>query len=188
MKPIYNTVVTALKSKGWTLSLARVNIIGMRQKEKVLDTYNDYICIAYIDQRSRWIFKAFPATTLPGKYWLVDKLINPKGTLILSPGRYVGAFELGKHKGKYEALVQAKPLPVYRDKNRDGIIDYENLETGMFGVNIHKREGFSDFIGKNSAGCQVIKEQADFEELITLCKQKGVKNPQKNFDYILLEY
>jgi hypothetical protein len=185
MKPVYNTVVAALKNKGWTLSLTRLNIIGMRQKEKLIDSYNDYICVLYIE-RNRWKFKAYSATTLPGKYWLVEKLMNPKGSLILSPGKYSGAFQLGKHKNKYEALVQAKPLPVYRDVNRDEKIDYENLETGFFGVNIHKREGLSDLIGKNSAGCQVIKEKADFEEFMNLCKERG--KSQSSFDYILLEY
>jgi hypothetical protein len=46
-------------------------------------------------------------------------LLNPKGAAILVPGQYCGSHAIGLHQGKYRALRQVKPLPVYRDSNKD---------------------------------------------------------------------
>jgi len=82
--------------------------------------------------------KAYPATTDPGLYYLWHPSC-PSGTAILKEDQYLNCFKLGLHKGKYKALVQAKPLTVIRDYNRDSVLNYNSgkEETGMFGINIH---------------------------------------------------
>lgn len=75
----------------------------------------------------------------------------------LCPGVYKDAYILGKHRGLYEALVQrGGPVTVYRPKTLDDIEDLDEndftLETGYFGINIHKG-GLSS---TNSLGCQTI--------------------------------
>lgn len=66
--------------------------------------------------------------------------MNPKGTAILAPGQYQSSHKIGLHRGKYKALVQHRPVTVYRDNNKDSKYDLEptKKDTGIFGINIHK--------------------------------------------------
>jgi len=77
------------------------------------------------NHRSRIILPLAPI--LPFRY------SNPK------EDQYLNCFKLGLHKGKYKALVQAKPLTVIRNYNRDSVLNYNSgkEEPGMFGINIH---------------------------------------------------
>ena len=54
---------------------------------------------------------------------------NVKGTAILVPGQYRGAYKIGFHKGKYKALVQAKPVKLYIDNDKDN--KYRKPNIGM---------------------------------------------------------
>ena len=67
--------------------------------------------------------------------------MNKDGVAILKPGQYRGSHKLGLHQGKYEALRQKSPVKVYRDNNKDGDYDLieENVQEGIFGINIHKQ-------------------------------------------------
>ena len=104
---------------------------------------------------------------------------NAKGTAILVPGQYRGCWAIGKHNGKYKALVQIKPVKVYRDGNKDMIYDLlpETINEGLFGINIHRS---NEAITRNtvdmySAGCQVFNNPNDFKNFIAICEK------QKNF-------
>ena len=118
--------------------------------------------------------------------------INPKGTAVLVPGQYRGTWQLGKHQGKYEALVQRKPVKVYRDNSKDEVIDYNNIVTlvdeGYFGINIHRSNPYDQSyeINKWSAGCQVFKKVDDFNAFMDLCRDSAkVYGPK--FTYTLIE-
>ena len=90
------------------------------------------------------------------------------------------------HKGKYEALVQCKPVTVYRDKDRDEIAEETAItDTGMFGINIHRAmpKGITKFIDDWSAGCQVLNNIEEFKDFMTKCK----KSKLKKFTYTLLK-
>ena len=76
------------------------------------------------------------------------------------------------HKGSYPCLVQTKPIPVWRDNDRD--LDIENINEGSAtAIQIH-RAGKSEKtsrVGKYSAGCIVI--QTGYNDFIeTVKKQK----------------
>lgn len=60
----------------------------------------------------------------PGRAWLTLGWGGPGGTAILCPGQYVDAYEVGNHNGKYEALLQGRPVKVWRDYDRDGKLDF----------------------------------------------------------------
>ena len=111
---------TLLEGKGYayfTKGKYNLNIIGVRAKgNKCTNTFDDAIVLIYNDELNKTIRYVFPATTDPG----ITELKNPsnvKGCAILVPGQYRGCYQLGKHKGKYEALVQRKPVKVHRDNN-----------------------------------------------------------------------
>ena len=104
-----------------------LNIIGVRRDNQGTNTFDDFLLVMYREEElmvnHRW-----SATTDPGKYWLLNP-INPKGTAVLVPGQYRGTWQLGKHQNSYEALVQRKPVKVWRDNSKDEIIDYESFST-----------------------------------------------------------
>lgn len=120
-------------------------------------------------------------TTDPGS----PVLAKPRegGTAILKPGKY--KYQLGMHQGKYPAFVQAEPVTVYRDANRDNILDYVSEETGWFGINIHKAGPNSVQVDNWSEGCQVISAHANWEKVL----QAGTVecHRKKWISYILLE-
>ena len=66
--------------------------------------------------------------------------------------------------------MQAAPVTVYRDGNKDDALDYVAPETGMFGINIHRanRNGVSFYVDKWSAGCVVIAGADAFDDLMGL--------------------
>lgn len=173
-----------LKNLGYNVyEKGRLNILGVRRKPFKVNCFNDDIYLFWKDG-DIWEKRRYQATTLPGKHWLTT-LMNKKGTAILKPGQYINAFRLGKHKGE-DALVQCRPVTVYRDADLDEEFDYGNEETGLFGINIHRAHTFSHFVNSWSAGCQVIQRPADFSSFINICKDRaGLSN--QVFTYTLIE-
>lgn len=160
-----------------------LNIWGVRSNDRSSNTFNDSICLFWKStDLDEWQFVSFAATTDPGMYWRNNPM-NQMGTAILKPGQYEGCWKIGKHKG-YEALVQDKPVIVYRDNNRDNILDISSLNVdvhaGVFGINIHRANsnGKSVQVDKWSAGCQVLKNTKRFHSLY------GVKF-QYDWDYFM---
>jgi len=166
-----------------------INIIGVRRDNQGTNTFDDFLLVMYREEELM-ITHRYQITTDPGKYWLLNPM-NPKGTAILVPGQYRSTWQLGKHQGKYEALVQRKPVKVYRDNNKDEIIDYNNialtLDQGYFGINIHRSNPYdqSYVINKWSAGCQVFKKIEDYNKFIELCKESA-KIYGNGFTYTLI--
>lgn len=173
--------VTAL---GYKWFEDRPNIIGLRTNIVVSNLFNDYIFVAYNNILSCWII-----TTEPGVDALVTPM-NPLGAAVLKPGQYVDSWELGFHKQRpdHKALIQVKPITVYRDNDKDGIAEVTTTETtGLYGVNIHGTKVGRDRndIGAFSAGCQVFRNWKDKEELMKICE--SAKTITKNkFTYTLL--
>jgi len=151
-------------------------IIGVRSKADKPNEFDDKIYL--ITKKSTF---EFTGTTNPGTNWL-QNFMNPSGTAVLKPGMYW--YKLGTHKG-YEALVQAGPVTVYRDKNKDLKSDTTGTEdTGYFAINIHRANptAISKLVGLWSAGCTVLNNPKDFELLINECKSSG----EKEFPYYLI--
>lgn len=170
------TLTAKLKSLGYSLS--DFMIVGVRSKADKPNEWDDKIYL--VTKNGYW---GFEATTNPGTHWLLNWL-NPKGTAVLKPGMYW--YKLGKHKG-YEALVQAEPVTVYRDKNKDLKSDEVagTEESGFFGINIHRalESGIAKWVGQFSAGCQVVRHPADYKILIEECKKSGLTK----FPYYLIK-
>jgi hypothetical protein len=156
----------AVKGYQWE----QFHLIGLRSKDYVPNTFCDYIFLVDGDKAY-----SFHATTRPGKHWLTN-LLNPKGTAVLKEGQYKNTWRLGKHQGKYEALVQVMPVDVFRDANKDERADAIGvIDRGLFGINIHRanQSMISKLVDRWSAGCQVIADPNDFNFLIKKCKDSG---------------
>lgn len=187
-------IPTIIKEKGYAFfsnGRYNLNIIGVRKNNnnKVTNKYDDILCVMYKDNTG-WIKKLYKITTEPGTYYMQKELGNPKGTAILVPGQYRGCWKIGKHNGKYDALVQQKPVKVYRDGNKDDIYDMYNevIHEGLFGINIHRsNQGFNRAtVDMYSAGCQVFCNYKDFNEFMELCKKQS-KLYGNSFTYTLID-
>jgi len=186
-------LVRQLKRKGYKIFSRpyELNIVGVRADSTIPDKFDDLIYVFWKDNKNKWIGKAYPATTDPGTYWLKNPM-HEKGSAILKEGQYLDTWIKRLHgtKSRYLALGQEKPVTVYRDYDRNAILDFYNgnEHTGKFGINIHRASvnGKNLTIGKNSAGCQVFQNADDFNEFMKMVdKQKDLYG--NKFTYTLID-
>ena len=121
--------------------------------------YDDAICVV-----STNAFAAFNGN--------VDPSIFRKGIASLKPGIYY--FQKHKHKGKYWAFGQSRPVTVIRDQ--------EGEQTGMFGINIHHGGANATF----SEGCQTLPP-SQWDAFKNLVYSEMDRLGLKEFPYILIE-
>lgn len=181
-----------LEKKGYayfTKGSYNLNIIGVRTNHgnAVTNEFDDAIVVLYKSPGGKESRFVAPITTEPG----LTPMLNPThklGTAIMVPGQYRGCWSIGLHQGKYQALCQRKPVRVYRDRNRNRSydLDVKSIDTGVFGINIHKAGVVSKLVDKWSAGCQVFKTEADFDAFMRLCKQQVASGRGETFTYTLL--
>lgn len=161
------------------------HLIGVRSKADLPDQFDDKIYLINEINPVKHRFIETTCTTNPGLYWLKN-FLNSKGTAVLKPNQYINTWQLGLHKGIYTALVQRKPVTVYRDTNKDNKSDEKGMkeDTGYFGINIHRANSsiMSKVINQWSAGCQVINDPVSYENIMQECRDSGLKE----FTYTLL--
>lgn len=162
-----------------------LNIVGWRGRRQKPNEFNDILAV-YWEDKIGFKYEYWPITTVPGVPWLLNP-INKLGTAILVSGQYLSAYELGVYKG-YEALKQIGPVEVFRDPNRDGIVNTREVlkQKGVFGIHIHRAGIWSKLVGVSSAGCQVFQKRVDFDDFINLCNTASTIWGNK-FTYTLVE-
>jgi len=168
-----------------------LNLIGIRaNKDENInkDTFDDLFMVIYKDDAGKQFRLIIPITTVPGLRYMKNPS-NQKGVAILKPGQYRGVWKIDYHSGKYLALCQrGDKFVVYRDNNRDMILDFNEATTdyGYFGINFHKAGENSQLIGAYSAGCQVAQMSRDFAKVMELA-EKSKKIFGNSFTYTLLQ-
>jgi len=167
----------------------RLNIVGIRTGNVVSEVFDDFLAFFYYDENGNLKGKVCQATTDPSVHFL-NSPMNSAGTAILKSGQYVDTYKLGLHRQKYEALVQSKNVTVIRDSDRDSLLNFfAKTEKGLFGVNIHRAsrgKNNDQVIGLDSAGCQVFRYEADFNEMMRLARISSAKYGN-NFTYTLID-
>lgn len=185
-------IISVMDQKGYVVFRDQaknynLNIVGLRSENTTPNSFDDQLWVFW-KWENKWSLKKYKITTDPGLTHLTSPE-NKHGTAILKEGQYRGSHRLGKHRGKYEALVQAKPVTVIRDFNRDSVLDYASgkEQTGIFGINIHRAtaQGESTFVNKWSAGCQVFARSAEYDEFMKLCRN-AVAEWGNGFTYTLI--
>jgi hypothetical protein len=184
-------IIQAMRNRGYAVfdgAGLDLNIVGVRTSDPTVNVFNDFL-YAFWRENDAWESRVYAITTDPGLYWLQNPM-NVEGTAVLRAGQYRSAFTFGMHHNSYRALVQRIPLPVYRDNNRDNVLNFDEatLQEGMFGIHIHKagsRPEGSTQVDKWSAGCQVFSVETEFNEFMDFCDQSAA-NHGDNFSYTLL--
>lgn len=181
-KDLVNTFINIAKESNYPIFRRseaypiNLNIWGIRSKDTNTKYYNDVIAFFYENEDSTWELRLFEATTDPSNLNLQTP-VNSNGCAILREGFHEHLWKIGKHKNQYIALVQANPCCVIRDNNKDDKIDFsDNTDCGMFGINLHRASSWkvSDEIGLYSAGCQVIKDINQWNNIIVPLIKKAV--------------
>ena len=167
-----------------------VNIVGVRNSSTgnaVTNRFDDVLTVSY-KVNGAWQYHVWNCTTDPGITHTTQRLLTPKGVARLVPGQYRGAYQIGLHQGKYEALVQRGPVQVFRDANKDMKFDTQVIDEGLFGINIHRSSptGVSTLVDGWSAGCQVFASIGDFRRFMQLMKNAEAIFGNK-FSYTLIE-
>ena len=160
------TIIAAMKNKGYRFfdhGMFNLNLIGIRNSVMNTNTFNDLFVMIYLDPYGEMLVECFPMTTDPGFYYL-ENPINVDGTAILPPGQYPNMWRLGVHRDQ-ATLVQSGALKVWRDNNRDELIDVGEFgdrmkESAATGINLHDSGTYiaeTLKVDRWSAGCQVLK-------------------------------
>lgn len=179
----------------FTKGTYNLNIIGIRSDNDISGQWDDHLCVVYRNENGAWIIKSYDTfTTDPGR----TELLNPSfpnarqhGTAIMKEGQYRGAYRLGFHiRRNHPALVQSGVVHVYRDNNRDIVLD-KNVPVhkgNWFGINIHStRPGWHNpRIFNWSAGCQVQMDWNKHIDFINLCKLSA-RQWGNSFTYTLID-
>lgn len=166
-----------------------LNILGVRSPETKAGKFDDRIFVFYKNDSGTWEGLSYAATTDPGTYYL-NHPMSSLGTAILKQGQYINTYQLGLHKGKYKALVQVKPVSVYRDLDRNSELNWGGAKetTGLYGINIHRARssGTTIDVADFSAGCQVIADINDYNDLIAKA-EKHAELYGNSFNYTLID-
>jgi len=186
----------AIQKNGYELNAVGITTFGIRNHDMTAGIFNDFLGIYYISGGKEYM-EIDTGTVDPGTYYLKHPM-HPEGTAVMKFGFYKNSYSVGFHNGKYEALVQVKPIYFYRitkeqfEQDNQGVLankwksDLNNKKCifDKIGANQHRAaaSGTTEFIGMFSAGCQVRNNAADYKKFIDTCK----KAKQKYFDYILL--
>lgn len=163
----YSFVKECILNKGYAFFTGEmnVNLVGFRCTNKYTNAWEDVLVVAYQTKGEDRIAVFEDFTTVPGTFYAIKKLLNPKGVAVMKSDQYRGFYKLGKHRGKYHALVQRVPASIGRDGDLDYDIDFTDSTYGMFGINLHHGND-SKWIWKYSAGCQVLRYKDQLEHLL----------------------
>jgi hypothetical protein len=172
MQPTREQVVELLKQFKYPLFTGgkspNLTLVLLRSVPGKYNCYDDYLCALYDDK-----MEVFICTGDPGRYYL-DNPMRPTGTAILAHPQHIKAgFQMGTHRGLYPCLTQTRSLPVWRDANKDGVVDYGGtLYIDSQGIQIHAG-GRSNSVEKFSAGCIAIK--ADYWPRFIQLAQESIR-------------
>ena len=169
----------------WFYGNFNLNIIGIRSNSNNSKEFDDFLYVAFEEyynknEKDNKFYKKkqylkFNCTLNPGKFYL-NNLMDPGGAAIIFEGQHLGAWKLGSFYST-DALIQIKPIKIYRDKNKDDVIDLDskNVTTGLYGIFVHEHFQTGDIakeINKSSAGCIVLEKRSDFKVFIDTCKMQ----------------
>lgn len=184
-------IITTMAKKGYRVSQNdsknfNLNIVGIRAADMTPNVFNDLL-VVFWKYQGKWYSRQWSCTTDPGTYWLKNPG-NVEGTAILKEGQIIGMWKIGLHRGQYKALVQNNPCVVYRDRDKDAVLDavIGTEDNGVFGINLHKAGENSIQVDKWSAGCQVFARIKDFNEFMVIADESA-KLWGNSFTYSLLK-
>ena len=126
-------------------------------------------------------------TAEPSRYW-TENPMNAKGAARIAFAQFK-AWALGVHHpnlpSAHEALVQVRPIKVYRDLDKDFKRSNDRTEVGLFYVNQHW--GYDNprgDMGNSGAGCLVGRTKTGHREFMKIVKTDVRFVPVKSYIFV----
>ena len=165
-----------------------LNIVCIRNSDVFTNKFDDDIYWFWYNEKRELGFKTAKITTKAGSFY-VKNPINKDGTGVLKTGQHIDCWKKGLHHGEYEALVQAKTLKVWRDKDKDNRITKSQEQEGLFGINVHRasKNNSSDNIDRWSAACIVFQNPLVFKSFMRAVDQQIVQAKKTSFTVSVLD-
>lgn len=161
-------------------------IIGVQSKIQGDDSFNDKF---YVYNDADKFVIATTGTTNCGQSALKNYgKFGLKGAAVWKTNQfYEGLYRLGFHKGKMPALIQQKPIALFRDSDKDNIPEQEGIEfNDIIGANFHgvsyniDSDKLINQIGEWSYACPVCNNMRHYRSIINFAKKYSF------IDYCLL--
>lgn len=163
-KPTIQKIHEVMRKQGMTVFTDpfSVTLGGIRTNDNKANTFNDWLFASYWDDKGKLHEVIVPGTVDAGVTARL-KPSNPKGTAIIQHGvQHRGVYQLQNprvnpsergHKGK-EAFRQIKPMKLWRDNDRDGVLEFgKNEETSLSFTNGHDMGTRGINVDNWSEGC-----------------------------------
>lgn len=154
--------ITARLSKlNYTLP-KRKQIVYIRTDYSLTNTYDDFAVL--LDKGG--LFDIAPCSTTAGRHYVMNPLTvgGITGTAIAVENQVVYNSHVFVTSSNWKTLWlkmpffrQIEPIRIYRDGNKDNIINKGIITTGLYGINLH-RGGLGSLIDRWSAGCQIVPD------------------------------
>jgi peptidoglycan hydrolase-like protein with peptidoglycan-binding domain len=133
-------------------------LVYLRTDDKLTNSYDDFV-VLFVNGEIKMIA---PCSTTAGNYYIQNPITygGVTGTAIAVEQQVIGSHQFVYKKDwttlwlKMPYFKQIKPIGIFRDGNKDGILNRAKIFMGLFGINLH-RGGLGGMIDKWSAGCQV---------------------------------
>lgn len=95
--PSVTDLIAVMEAKGYAVFDSPrghdLNLVGIRSEDMTANAFNDSLSVFYFFD-GRWNLFSFPCTTDPGTLYRLEPAVV-KGTAILKPGQYRGAYKIG---------------------------------------------------------------------------------------------
>lgn len=179
----YKELQDALIRKGykWFSKPLSLNFIWERTSYKATNIFDDWLHIAYIDEKGAEKVLTIPATTKPGVKGSLDSPITVEGftgTAIIAEGQYLSAWEFRdttREFSKYPYFRQVEKINYWRDGNKDRLIDRINkFVSKLWGTHWHKMSNVgtygSGLVNNWSLGCMGAPEP-EFKTILPLVRR-----------------
>ena len=185
-----NEIIKYVKANGGVVfdNPFYLNLFAMRDETDV-NKFNDTLVVYWYDE-AKVLHTYSPKqgfTTDPGLTPLT-KPVNAKGCAILKEGWYRRLWQKGVYDGKYSALVQVGDCVVYRDNDRDNVLDMSsaNLDKGVRGIHMHRalESDVAVTVDGWSIGDQVWASPGEFAYFMGLVSKANASG-QVYFSYFL---
>jgi len=159
-------VLGQINKRGWVAP--NTDLVYIRTDLNLTNTFDDY-CVRFVNGVADAVYSA---STTAGKYYIYNPFTygGVTGVAIAKEQQVVGSHQFTTSPNWKSLWLgapyfqQVKPLSIYRDTNKDAVLDKENLQVGLFGINFH-RAGMSGLIDNWSAGCQVMFDKDWYEAI-----------------------
>lgn len=161
---LHEYVKSNLTKRKWRMPTD--GLVWIRTDKNLTNTFDDFVAV----YKGGNCVMALPCSTTAGDYYVFNPLTvgGITGTAIAAEQQIIGSHQfVTAANWKFLWLnapyfMQVRPITIYRDGNKDRVLDKKVTQFGLFGINLH-RGGLAAFINGWSAGCNVVQDTMWFE-------------------------